>query len=317
MSEPRPPLVSRNARIVIGCLLLAIVALLAALLIAKVFLGPTTPHGSVLPSGSSTESGAGSAETLLAVGDIGSCEGTFDADVAQLAASLPGEIALLGDLAYPDGSAEDFARCFAPDWSPLRARLHPVPGNHEYNTPGASAYFDWFGTDAGSAGQGWYSYDLGAWHVVALNSECDAIGGCGSGSPELTWLLADLADHPSDCLVAYWHHPRFSSGLHGSQSFTDPLWDALQAAGADVILSGHEHSYERLVHDGVREFVVGTGGRSTYAMNKAELGGTEARHTGSYGLLRLDLADGAYAWQFLAVGGNPFADSGSGTCSGA
>jgi alkaline phosphatase len=257
-------------------------------------------------------------EVLLAVGDIGSCEGGADDAVAGLAAELPGEIAILGDIAYPDGTAADFARCFAPAWEPLRDRLRPVPGNHEYHTGDASAYFDWFGAAAGTRGEGWYSYELGDWHVVALNSNCAEVG-CETDSPQLDWLRQDLADHraddPADCLLAYWHHPRWSSGRHGSIAVTDPLWQALREAGVDVVLGGHEHSYERLRVDGVRSFVVGTGGRSLYAFTRDELAGTEARHQGSHGLLWLALGDGSYEWEFLPLGATTFTDAGQGECS--
>jgi hypothetical protein len=249
------------------------------------------------------------------VGDIGFCDGETDEAVASLASRLPGSIAILGDIAYPSGSATDFASCFEPAWGPMRPRLRPVPGNHEYETPEASAYFAWFGAAAGERGQGWYSWDLGAWHLVALNSNCAFVGGCGVGSPQLAWLQADLAAHPADCLLAYWHAPRYSSGHHGTLTHTDALWTALVGAGMDVALAGHDHSYERMVVDCVREFVVGTGGRSLYAFEHEALPTTEVRQDETYGILRLDVGEGNYDWEFLPASEPAFTDVGSGDCA--
>jgi len=162
-------------------------ALLGVALLAVWHVGP--PLAPVIPL-PSVEPGA---VVLLAVGDIGSCDGTDDEAVADLAARLPGTIALLGDIVYPDGSPTDFADCFDPAWGSLRARIRPAPGNHEYQTTDASGYFSYFGAAAGPPGEGWFSYDLGAWHVIVLNSNCDEVGGCDAGSPQLAWLEADLA----------------------------------------------------------------------------------------------------------------------------
>jgi alkaline phosphatase len=303
------PVLSRRARLVALATLLALAA--GLLLVATI--RPRPAVGLDPPPSISTPPQA--AEILLAVGDIGSCDGQADEAVAALASGLPGSIALLGDIAYDQGSAADFENCFEPAWGPMRSRLHPVPGNHDYETPGASAYFDWFGAAAGTLGQGWYSFELGAWHLVALNSNCGAVGGCGPGSAELAWLEADLAAHPSACLLAFWHHPRYSSGLHGTIVLTDSLWDALVAHGLDVALAGHDHSYERLAVDGAREFVVGTGGRSIYEFEHDPLPMTEVRHAGSYGLLWLALGANAYEWQFLSLGDPTFTDTGSGDCA--
>jgi alkaline phosphatase len=251
---------------------------------------------------------------LLAVGDIATCDGRNDELVGQLAARLDGTIALLGDIAYDHGSHDDFATCFDPTWGPMRPRLRPAPGNHEYETKGASGYFDYFGAVAGSRGEGWYSFELGAWHVIALNSECDAIGGCGPTSPQLAWLVADLAAHPAACTLAYWHHPRWSSGKHGTNDMTDALWDALAAAGADVVLQGHDHDYERLAPiDEIRSFVVGSGGRSLYAWPGVPLPQTAVRANDTYGLLQLTLGETDYAWEFIPASGT-FTDWGQAAC---
>lgn len=250
---------------------------------------------------------------LLALGDTASCDDDTDSAVAALAASLPGSIALLGDLAYPDGSAHDFANCFDPVWGTMRARLRPAVGNHEYETSGASGYFEYFGSDAGEPGQGWYAYDAGAWRVLVLNSNCDQVGGCSAGSPQYSWLKAQLAHAPA-CTLAYWHHPRYSSGMHGNNDVMADVWSTLAASGVDLVLAGHDHDYERVRANGLREFVVGTGGRSLYAFSNPPSSTTEFRRDDTYGLLRLDLASGSYAWHFIPAAGGTFSDSGTAPC---
>jgi hypothetical protein len=255
------------------------------------------------------------ATLLLAVGDIASCGGTNDEDVAWLAAHLPGTIAMIGDIAYPDGSASDFAGCFDPAWAPLLPRIRPVPGNHEYQTTDATGYFSEFGASAATPGEGWYSYELGSWHVVALNSNCEFVGGCGDGSPQLAWLQADLRAHPSTCTLAYWHHPRYSTGLHGDAAETAPLWHALAAADADLVLAGHDHDYERVAPiDGILSFVVGTGGRSLYPFDHPAGPQTEVRADDSYGLLMLTLHRAGYDWRFVPAIGSTLVDAGVGEC---
>jgi calcineurin-like phosphoesterase family protein len=278
------------------------------------------PTQSAAPVSASTSptpsSSAGEETTLLAVGDIGYCNASNDDHVGQLAARLPGTIALLGDIAYEAGTAKDYANCFNPAWGSLLDRLRPVPGNHDYETKGAAGYFSYFGAAAGTAGQGWYSYDLAAWHVIALNSECGAIeGGCGKESVELDWLRADLAAHPARCTLAYWHHPRYSSGLHGDNDMTDGLWQALATAGADVVLEGHDHDYERMAPiDGLRSFVVGTGGRSLYEWPGSPGPYTEVRANDTYGLLELTLRPADFTWRFIPAAGGSFTDSGEAAC---
>ena len=255
------------------------------------------------------------AAVLLAVGDIGSCKGDADEAVAALAARLPGTIALLGDIVYENGSSSDYATCFDPAWRALRSRIRPAPGNHEYQTTDASAYFSYFGAEAGTPGQGWYSYELGSWHVIVLNSNCADVGGCRGGSPQLAWLQADLRAHPTACTLAYWHHPRYSSGRHGTDARTDPLWRALATANVDLVLSGHDHDYERLAPvDGIRSFVVGTGGRSLYELTRPAGSQTELRANHTYGLLALELNDRGYVWRFVTAAGAPLTDAGAGTC---
>jgi len=302
------PVLTRRARLLALATLLALAAGILLVALFRPGAPPSLGQPATLPSPPAN------AEVLLAVGDIGSCSGEADEAVATLASRLPGRIAVLGDIAYPNGTTQNFESCFEPAWGPMRPRMHPTPGNHEYDTQGASPYFSWFGDSAGEPGHGWYSFDLGAWHVVSLNSNCPVVGGCGEGSPQLQWLEADLAAHPSDCLLAFWHHPRFSSGRHGTGLQTDALWIALVRAGMDIALAGHDHSYERIAAGGPREFVVGTGGRSLYRFEKEPLASTEARHDGSYGLLWLALGEGSYQWQFVPLGMTLFSDSGTGDC---
>ena len=261
--------------------------------------------------------------TLIAVGDVASCNSTADEANAQLVATIPGTIALLGDIAYELSSATDFAQCYDPAWGGFKSRTRPAPGNHEYGTPGAAGYFGYFGTLAGVGTQGYYSYNLGAWHVVVLNSNCLPAGGCVAGSPQERWLRNDLRRNGAKCTLAYWHHPRFSSGLHGDDPTMAPLWQALYDDRAELVLSGHDHDYERFMPQtadgrldakrGIREIVVGTGGRSLYPLVR-NAPNTWIGNDQTYGVLRLTLARGRYSFRFLPVRGGTFTDSGSFRC---
>jgi len=235
-------------------------------------------------------------------------------------------VLLLGDNQYLDGSLAKYQLVFGPTWGRLGSLLRPAPGNHEYETPGAAGYFDYFGAAAGKRTEGWYSYELGTWHVVVLNSNCAAIGGCGPGSSQLRWLAADLAAHPRACTLAYWHHPRFSSGQHNDDATYDAFWRTLYAAGADLVLVGHDHDYERFAPQdpdgrpdpayGIREIVAGTGGREVrpFATLRAN---SEARNAQDLGLLQLRLRTDGYDWQFLPAPGGTFTDAGSAGCHNA
>ena len=262
---------------------------------------------------------------LLAAGDIADCGLTADEETATLLDVIPGTVAALGDLVYPSGTPAQFAECYAPSWGRHAARTQPVPGNHDYETQGAAGYFGYFGAAAGDPSQGWYSYDIGRWHVVALNSICAAVGGCGPGSPQEQWLRADLAAHPVACTLAYWHHPRFSSAQHGSDATYDAFWQALYEFGADVVLVGHDHVYERFAPQtptgarddaaGIRQFTVGTGGRSHYEFG-SPLATSEARDNTSFGVLALTLRAAGYEWEFVPTVPGGFTDSGGQSCSG-
>jgi len=228
----------------------------------------------------------------------------------------------LGDIQYEVGAGAAFEASYDASWGRVKPVTRPVPGNHEYHTAGAAGYFEYFGAGAGDPTKGYYSYELGNWHVVALNSNCEAIGGCGAGSAQERWLRADLAAHPSRCTLAYWHHPRYSSGRHGSDSSYVAFWQALVDADADLVLVGHDHDYERFapqdaggrrdLERGIREFVVGTGGKNLRPFTRVSPN-SEARDATSLGLLELTLGANAYEWRFRAAVGS-FTDSGSASC---
>ena len=258
-------------------------------------------------------------QIFVGAGDIASCATAHAGATAQLLDGIPGTVFALGDNAYPNGSDDDYAACYVPTWGRHKKRTHPVPGNHDYDVRGAGGYFDYFGVAAGERGAGYYSYDLGDWHVIALNSNLEM----SVGSLQERWLRADLAAHPTRCTLAYWHHARFSSGTtHGSDTETQPLWQALYDAGADVVLSGHEHNYERFAPQtpdgtadparGIREFVVGTGGGGAYRLGPPIANSETGR--AEYGVLQLTLTSQAYRWQFIPVPPSSFRDSGSAAC---
>jgi hypothetical protein len=261
---------------------------------------------------------------LVAAGDIASCSSSGDEATADLLGAIAGTVATLGDNAYDDGSASEYANCYAPSWGKYKTRTRPAPGNHDYQTPGASGYFGYFGAAAGTAGKGYYSYNLGSWHIIVINSNCGEVGGCGAGSSQEQWLRGELAASAKPCTLAYWHHPLFSSGAeHGNDPEMRPVFQALYEHGAEVVLSGHEHNYERFAPQtprgaldtgrGIREFVVGTGGKNHYAFAAVQPN-SQVRSTGTFGLLKLTLHANGYNWRFVPQAGKTFTDSGSGTC---
>jgi acid phosphatase type 7 len=262
--------------------------------------------------------------SLVAAGDIASCSSNGDEATAALLDGLAGTIATLGDHAYESGTEQEFAECYDPSWGRYKSRTRPSAGNHDYGTNGAAGYFAYFGAAAGEPEKGYYSYDLGTWHIVVLNSNCSQIGGCGGGTPQERWLRDDLAAHPVACTLAYWHHPRFSSGeKYGTNEQMTPLWQALYEHGADVVLSGHEHNYERFAPQdangnldedrGIRQFVVGTGGKSLYGFG-APLPTSEVRNAEASGVLMLRLHATGYDWKFVPVPGTLFDDTGAWPC---
>ena len=262
---------------------------------------------------------------LVGAGDIADCSQLVGAaKTAVLLDRVEGFVYTLGDNAYSSGTPQQFSDCYAPTWGRHKARTRPAVGNHEYQTAGARGYFEYFGDAAGKPGQGWYSYDVGSWHVVVANSNCSQVGGCGRGSKQEKWLREDLAAHPAPCVAAMWHHPRFSSGAeHGDDPEVRDLWKALTDAGADVVLAGHEHVYERFApqtadgkadpEHGLRQFTVGTGGRELYGWGRVKPN-SEVRDNKTFGVLQLTLHPDGYDWKFLPIDGETFTDSGSAKC---
>lgn len=262
---------------------------------------------------------------LVGAGDIADCtqlEGA--AKTAALLDNVGGTVFTLGDNAYSSGTPQQFADCYGKTWGRHKARTRPAAGNHDYRTPYASGYFAYFGAAAGEPGQGWYGYDVGAWHVVVLNSNCAEVGGCQRGSRQEKWLREDLAAHPAPCVAAMWHHPRFSSGAeHGDDPTVRDLWKALTDAGADLVVAGHEHVYERFAPQtadgeadprrGLRAFTVGTGGRELYAWGRIRPN-SEIRDNKTFGVLKLTLHPDSYDWEFLPVEGGTFTDIGTAKC---
>ncbi len=227
----------------------------------------------------------------------------------------PDAVLALGDLQYDNGTPEAFAGSYDTTWGKWKATTHPAPGNHEFNSANAYGYFGYWGTSAGQKVKGWYSFELGAWHVVALDSNCGNVG-CGLGSEQGRWLAADLAAHPAQCTLAFWHHPRYSSGLHGDDTAVEPFWQLLSAAHADLVLVGHDHDYERFaVQRGIRQITAGTGGRSLYFFRSTIDANSEARSAATFGVLRLTLHPTSYDWKFVPIAGQTFTDSGTQNCT--
>ncbi len=266
---------------------------------------------------------------LVGAGDIANCSRTQDESTAQLLDGIAGTVVTLGDNAYPDGTLTQFNDCYGPTWGRHKSRTRPAPGNHDYHVAGAAGYYTYFGaaaspldTNCTSNCKGYYAYNLGAWHIIVLNSEIAH----EAGSAQEQWLRADLAANQSTCTLAYWHKPRFSSGQHGNNSSFQPFWQALYDDRADVVLNGHDHTYERFAPQnpaaqaeparGIREFVVGTGGASLYPFPTLQPN-SEVRNNTTWGVLKLTLHPTSYDWVFIPVAGQTFTDAGSANCVGA
>jgi calcineurin-like phosphoesterase family protein len=267
--------------------------------------------------------------TLIGAGDIAVCgsnvndtktaalvKSVLDADTTAWAFTA-------GDNVYPNGSSNYFASCYAPTWGQFKQRTRPVPGNHDYsNNPNAEGYFGYFGLLAGPGDRGWYRYDLGTWRIYALSSECAQ--GTTCFNTQYDWLKNDLNAYPRQCVLAIWHQPRFSSGAHGNSTRMDPVWKLLYAHHAELVVSGHDHDYERFARmdgtgkkdaiKGMRQFVVGTGGANLRPF-ATKLGASQVRNATSHGVLRLVLREGSYEWHFMPIAGDSFSDAGSNNCS--
>jgi hypothetical protein len=279
----------------------------------------------VLPNARPIESSAPDQPTVLVgAGDIADCTDLSGAEAtAKLLEKIPGTIMAVGDLAYPDGTKENFT-CYDKTWGRLKSRTRPAVGNHEFHSKGAAFYFEYFGGAAGEPKDGYYSYELGTWHIIVLNSECQDESRCVAGSAQEKWLRADLAAHPAACTLAYWHKPLFSSGgAHGNDLTVKPLFQALYDANADVVVNGHDHDYERFAPQdpqgspdskrGIREFVAGTGGKNHRPFGEPKPN-SEVRDATAFGVLKLILKPGSYDWQFIPEAGKASVDSGSGSC---
>ena len=270
--------------------------------------GPTRPD----PPG-----GGGGSATLTGAGDIADCSVPGSAQTARLLDSISGALFTAGDNAYPSGSEANFRQCYDPTWGRHKARTRPVPGNHEYEMPGAGPYFAYFGGNAGTAGQGYYSYTVGSWRVIALNSEIDV----RASSAQVTWLRGELSTSNARCTAVILHRPRFSSGEHGDNPDLSDVWQVLYDNNADVVISGHDHNYERLApmdadgragsSRGIRQFVVGTGGAGLRPPPRMR---PNSEITGvSWGVISFTLADDGYSWNFVSTG-DGFSDSGFDRC---
>ncbi len=262
--------------------------------------------------------------SIVAAGDIADCgSDAMQFPIAALTAALvdPSDLAVLtlGDNTYPVGAPKEFEDCFESTWGRFRDRIRPSPGNHDYMTTGANGYYGYFGPAAGPERRGYYSFDLGSWHLISLNSNVEA----GAGSAQFVWLQADLAASEAPCTLAYWHHPVFTSGPHGNNPHMAAIFELLHAAGAEIVLAGHDHDYERFAPQnaqgqpdperGVRSFTVGTGGARLYSFRSPQPN-SEVRDNSTHGVLRLALGATGYRWAFIPVGGGPPRDEGAAEC---
>jgi hypothetical protein len=308
--------------------LVAVAAVMLASLAPDVEATPCSPsHPCPTPDvrlSSNAATSSGSDPVITAGGDIAArVPSAATKATAKLVSSINPTVALtLGDNQYPTGTLADFRTGYGRTWGAFKWKTRPTPGNHEYDsTPSAWGYFTYFGARAPGR---WYSFNVGTWHLISLNSNCAKVGGCTAGTPQYRWLAADLAAHPARCTLAYWHHPRWSSGIeHGNSSQVAPLVELLYNAGAEVILSGHEHNYERYAPQapdgsrnrtrGIVQFVAGTGGYSLYRFGPPDTNSL-VRNASTYGVLQMRLHPGSYDFRFRPALGGSFTDSGSRTC---
>ncbi|SDQ10847.1 metallophosphoesterase [Quadrisphaera sp. DSM 44207] len=332
---------TRGRRVLVALGILVAVVLLGASALALQRAGPAggaasdpgaTQDGAAQDDAGAGSAGAGGAPVVVAVGDVAcppdepveddSCQ---HAATAEAAASVdPDAVLALGDLQYPDGELEDFEASYDPTWGRLKDVTHPVIGNHEMRDDDGDGYYAYFGAAAGDRDAPWRSFEVGEWHVVALDSEC---GGClDDDSEQLEWLREDLAASDARCTLAYAHRPRFASdGNHGDEDSMEAVWEVLDAAGADVVLGAHAHYYERtapLTADGVEDeqgltsFVVGTGGDSFHGLDDPDEA-TQVRQNDTFGVLALTLHPDRYDWEFVPVEGGDFEDAGTAACASA
>ena len=282
----------------------------------------SAPSSSATPSSTPAASPTGD-PVLVGAGDIGQCGSDGDEETAALLDGIPGTVFTAGDNAYENGTPEQFRECYDASWGRHRGRTRPAPGNHDWETAGLAGYLEYFGDAAkGPGGSSWYSYDLGTWHVIVLDSMCAKVGGCEPASPQGQWLAADLAASDAVCTLAIFHHPRFTSGEHGNTEAMDAFWRPLYAAGVDVVVNGHDHDYEWFAPQdpdgradparGIREFVVGTGGAPLRDFPRVAPN-SEGRVSIAHGVLAFTLHQGTYDWHFIAAR-NDFRQLGTAPC---
>jgi acid phosphatase type 7 len=290
--------------------------------------GTAGPSGdpSPLPSASEASTPAPTPvpdAVLVGAGDIAGCDWDTDEATAALLDDIEGTIFTAGDNVYPEGTDETFDECFDPSWGRHLDRIRPAPGNHDWQTGSLDAYLDYFGEAAvNEDGDPWYAYDLGAWRIIVLDSDCEDAEDCGPESDQGRWLADELATTTARCTLAIWHVPRYSSGFHGDDTDVQPLWDALYEAGADVIVNGHDHDYERFApldangdedrERGMRQFIVGTGGVALREFEEPAPH-SELRLGVTQGVIAFTLKDGGYEWSWIPTEGD-VGDRGSATC---
>lgn len=261
---------------------------------------------------------------LLGAGDIAYCGEAHLGDemTRDLLADFPDAVIFTaGDNVQGEGTRAEFRNCFGPSWGVFKDRIHPSPGNHDYDTEDGAPYYEYFGRAAGEAGQGFYSYDIGDWHMIALNSNCDNIA-CGPNSKQHQWLRQNLEANNSKCTLLYWHHPRFSSGLAGNYGSVNSFWRSAVELGGDIVVNGHDHDYERFAPmdsegnadpNGMQLFIVGTGGTTLRDFGEIKPN-SEVRYNGGNGIIKFNLYPGWYEWEFIPTIPGDFSDSGSGVC---
>ena len=255
---------------------------------------------------------------LVGAGDIARCGVEGAEATAKLLDRISGTVFVAGDNAYMSGTIEEYRTCYAPSWGRHLARTRPVPGNHEYRTAGAAGYFEYFGSNAGPAGLGYYSYTLGSWLILALNSEVDV----SAASAQLQWVRDQLSASRSRCTAVYWHRPLFSSGPNGSNADMLPLWRLLYSLDVDIVINAHDHLYERFAPQdpdgrpdparGIRQFTVGSGGAPTYSIARTVANSEAAASV--WGVGQFTLENGSYKWEFVPAEGASFSDAGVGQC---
>jgi len=289
----------------------------------------TSGYGSYLDvlhtSGASPAQPGGSGDAVLVgAGNIAGCRVSNDVATAQIVNSVPGTVFTVGDAAGDSGTSDEYRDCYGRAWGGFLDRTRPSPGTRDYRTPAAAGYFGYFGARAGAPDRGYYAYDLGSWRIYVLNSNCTKVGGCGKGSPQEKWLLADLAANPRTCIGAYWQEARFSSGRFGNEAGLQPFWVDLYNHGAEFVINGHDHNYQRYAPQtpagkadsakGIREFIVGTGGNGHTSLMPDPIPNREVSNDTAFGVLKLTLHASGYEWQFLSTARTSFTDSGAERC---